>query len=113
MNRTISYTEGIKMFPIPPKDEVIECPYCGKHPNDIEEYVESAKLENLTPVEYVKLEENTYCQFTGCFVCTDCYVKIGTPTNDKIHTAFPYFRMDVAPLEGQDNNALVKYRLGE
>lgn len=113
MNRTLNRKLGIMMFPKPPKDEVIECPYCGKHPNDLEEYVEAAKEENVSVVEYVKYNENTYCQFTGCFVCTSCYVNIGMPSIENIHSAFPYFRMDVAPLDGQNNNMLVKYRLGE
>lgn len=113
MNTTLRPLEAKGMFPIPPKDEVIECPYCGKHPNEIDEYITAAKEEGITPLEYVKLEENTYCQYTGCFVCSSCYVNIGTPTLDKLHSAFPYFRMDVAPLEGQNNQALVKYRLGE
>jgi len=113
MNNTIKFKEGKAMFPIAPKDHQIECPYCGKHPDQIEEYIGASKEENMTPIEYVKSQENTYCQYTGCFVCTPCYFNIGTPTLDKIHSAFPYFRMDAEPLEGQNSEALVKYRLGE
>ncbi|WP_342532667.1 hypothetical protein MHB40_14525 [Lysinibacillus sp. FSL K6-0057] len=113
MNNTIKFKEGKAMFPVAPQDRQLECPYCGKHPDQIEEYLEASKEENSTPIEYVKLNENTYCQYTGCFVCTTCYVNIGSPTLDKIHSAFPYFRMDVEPLDGQNSEALVKYRLGE
>ena len=112
MNTAISSIEGRNMFPIPPSDEVIECPYCGKHPDEIWEYVEPSVNEKVSPVQYVKLNEGTYCQYTGCFVCSSCYVNIGTPTIEKLHIAFPYFRMDVAPIEGQNNEALVKFRLG-
>lgn len=113
MNTTLNPIVATKMFPVPPKNEAIECPYCSKKPNEIAEYVEAANELEMTSIDYVKSEEGTYCQFTGCFVCTECYVKIGMPTNQKLHGAFPYYRMDVNPLEGQNNEMLVKYRLGE
>lgn len=113
MNKTISYSLGKKMFPQAPKDEDLICPYCDKHPSQIREYVEFAKANEVTVESYVKHEEGTYCQFTGCFVCTECYIKIGMPNNSELHSAFPYYRMEVNPLEGQDENVLIKYRLDE
>ena len=112
MNTTLNHSIAIEMFPIPPKDEDLKCPYCEKHPHELSEYVDEAKYLNMTAADYVRSEEGTYCQYTGCFVCTNCYVNIGMPSNEQLHTVFPYYR-EKNPLPGQDNSMIVKYHLGE
>lgn len=101
-----------KMFRIPHKDNDMICPYCDKHPNSINEYIYHANSEGLTPVQFVKEYEGTYCKYTGCFTCSNCYVKIGHPTLDKLFGAYIYYRMEVESIEGQNNNELINYRLG-
>jgi aspartate carbamoyltransferase regulatory subunit len=57
----------------------IKCKRCGKHPNELSEYIECAEEEGITPDEYVVREEGTYNEKTGLFYCTPCYVKVGMP----------------------------------
>jgi len=56
------------------------CTGCNKKPDEIEEYVELAEEENVTPDEYVKHEEGTYNNRNGHFLCTSCYIKAGMPS---------------------------------
>ncbi len=55
------------------------CIGCNRIPEEIEEYIEMAKFEEITPEEYVMLEEVTYNKKTGHFLCNDCYIKAGCP----------------------------------
>lgn len=55
------------------------CKVCRKQPHEIEEYVDIAREEEMTPEEFVRQEEGTYNRETGMFYCTDCYVKVGMP----------------------------------
>jgi hypothetical protein len=57
------------------------CIGCKKHPEQIEEYVEVAAEEEMTPDAYVASEEGTYNRDTGHFLCTDCYVAAGMPSS--------------------------------
>lgn len=52
---------------------------CGREFNEIEEYIESAKEENMTIEDYIKNEEGTYNPSNGHFYCTRCYIKLGMP----------------------------------
>ena len=56
------------------------CTGCNKHPEEIEEFVEAAKEEAMTPAEYVRKEEGTYNQANGHFLCTVCYIEAGMPS---------------------------------
>lgn len=56
-----------------------KCIMCGKRPEEIEEYVECAKQEEMTPEQYVKSCEGTYNSAVELFYCTDCYIKAGMP----------------------------------
>lgn len=56
------------------------CMGCGKRPGEIEEYVDLAKLEKMTPAAYVQEEEGTFNPESGKFACTDCYIRMGMPT---------------------------------
>ena len=87
----------------------MKCPYCDKKPQEIEEYVEGAKLENVTPEHYVELDEGTYDRRTKLFCCTTCYIKVGMPTNDKLHEAFRYYRQRVESIDGLDLNYINQY----
>lgn len=77
----------------------MKCPYCDREPKHIPEYVEAAKRENITPDEYVRLEEGTFHHLTQLFCCTDCYIRIGLPLNCDLYQAFQYYRSHVEPLE--------------
>lgn len=59
------------------------CIGCMKRPREIEEYVTAAMDENMTPDEYVKKEEGTYNPANGHFLCTPCYIRIGSPSSSK------------------------------
>lgn len=102
-----------KMFPIPPKDEDIMCPYCNKKPDELDYCKLEAEIEDMTPLMWAKENDGTYDLYTGLFTCNNCYIKMKQPTKDELFSAYPYYRMEVAPLEGQDDKMCVKYRLGE
>lgn len=57
----------------------LRCYRCRLTPDKIEEYIEGAKDEGITPDEFVKKEEGTYNESNGHFCCTDCYIEIGMP----------------------------------
>lgn len=56
------------------------CVGCKKTPSEIEEYVEMAKEEKITPDRYVMESEGTYNRLNGHFMCTDCYIEAGMPS---------------------------------
>lgn len=53
------------------------CVGCRKAPAEIEEYVEIAREEGMTPEDYVREEEGTFNPANGHFACTTCYIKYG------------------------------------
>lgn len=57
------------------------CTGCNKRPDEIEEYIEGAAELEMTTDNYVKEEEGTYNPTNGHFLCTDCYIKAGMPSN--------------------------------
>lgn len=58
----------------------MQCIGCGCKPNEIEEYLEAASEENMTPEQYVLEEEGTYNKFVkDKFYCTMCYIEAGMP----------------------------------
>lgn len=58
----------------------IKCLYCGRDVNEIQEYIDLAKIEGYLLVEEcVKREEGTYNGNGGC-CCTDCYISLGQPS---------------------------------
>ena len=59
------------------------CIGCGKHPDELKEYVEIAKEEGTTPDEFVRKEEGTYNRENGHFLCTPCYAKAGMPSSPR------------------------------
>lgn len=63
-----------------PEGEIF-CAGCGKRPHELPEYLEPAKEENITPAEYVRLEEGTFNPENGHFLCTPCYVAAGQPSS--------------------------------
>ena len=54
-------------------------PICGRTPDQIDEYIELAKADGMTPEEWARAEEGTLDPATGQFVCTSCYMAIGQP----------------------------------
>ena len=59
------------------------CVGCNKHPDEIEEYVEIAEIEKMSPDDYVRQEEGTYNHENGHFLCTICYVRAGMPSSPR------------------------------
>lgn len=65
----------------------IICIGCNKEPHEIQEYIEIANEESMTPEEYVKCEEGTFNKENGHFTCTSCYIKMGMPSSPQGWTA--------------------------
>lgn len=59
------------------------CIVCKLPPEKISEYVEAAAEEGITPTAYVRREEGTLNHGNGHFFCTDCYIKIGSPSSPR------------------------------
>lgn len=59
------------------------CIGCNKPPNEIQEYIDIAEAEEMTPDEYVSKEEGTLNRLNGHFLCTQCYVKAGCPSTNR------------------------------
>lgn len=55
------------------------CIRCKKKPHEISTYVDMAKEDNMSPADFVKTGEGTYCHRTGYFWCDECYIKLGMP----------------------------------
>lgn len=91
-------------------DETITCPYCepGRTLDSYEEYKDP--FGEITNMEFMKKEENTFCPWTGCFTCNSCYVRIGTPPlEDLLDNAYLMFRLKAEPLSYQDSVLIHKY----
>jgi hypothetical protein len=57
-----------------------QCAHCGKHPEEIPEYVEMAEEEGFRHAsQAVRRNEGTYNLANGHFYCTKCYIIVGTP----------------------------------
>jgi len=61
----------------------IICIGCNKEPHEIEEYVDAASDEEMTPEQYVRAEEGTFNRENGHFACTPCYIKMGMPSSPR------------------------------
>lgn len=57
------------------------CIGCDKKPEEIDEYVQCGKQNNMTPAQFVRTEEGTFNRRTGDFCCTSCYIKLGQPSS--------------------------------
>lgn len=57
------------------------CTGCNMRPSEIEEYLEAAAVEEMTPDDYVRAEEGTYNRANGHFLCTPCYISAGMPSS--------------------------------
>ncbi len=58
------------------------CPYCGKSPDQLDEYVDMGRENKMSPSAFVAMFEGTFNRENGHFACTPCYVDIGMPTNN-------------------------------
>lgn len=59
------------------------CIGCNKRADELEEYVEAARDEDMTPDGYVRENEGTYNRENGHFLCTPCYARAGMPASPK------------------------------
>lgn len=58
------------------------CVRCHKTPEQLQEYIDMAKLEGYeSPSDFVRAEEGTYNVENGHFACTPCYIKMGQPSS--------------------------------
>lgn len=73
---SFGYCRGLNMVPF---NRPI-CTGCLKRPDEIAEYIEAARDEDMTPDAWVRAEEGTYNPDNGHFRCTACYDKAGMPT---------------------------------
>lgn len=55
------------------------CIGCNKNADELDEYIEIAKEEDMEVDDYVKSEEGTYNPSNGHFYCTSCYIEVGMP----------------------------------
>ena len=59
------------------------CVGCNHVPSEIQEYVELAQGDQMTPDDFVRYEEGTYNSENGHFLCTMCYIRAGQPSSPK------------------------------
>lgn len=57
---------------------IIKCKCCGKRPDEIEEYIDCAREEKMTPDKLAQTD-GTFNKITGQFLCTSCYINVGMP----------------------------------
>ena len=53
---------------------------CGRTPEEIVEYINEGAANEMTASQFVIREEGTLNPANGHFLCTDCYVKAGSPS---------------------------------
>ena len=58
----------------------LRCFSCGRVPEEILEYSQRFTGTNLSPDDYVWLEEGTLNRDSGQFACTACYIDVGQPS---------------------------------
>ena len=56
------------------------CIGCHKTPEEIDEYIHEAALNEMTPTEFVLSEEGTLNPANNHFTCTECYIGMGQPS---------------------------------
>lgn len=59
----------------------MECCDCGKKPEEIQEYIDAAAENEMTPREYILEEEGTWNPNTNHFCCTHCYIMRCMPSS--------------------------------
>lgn len=61
--------------------DILICIGCNKTPENISEYETYAKMEKITPSQFVRENEPIGCWGKGAntFYCTSCYIRAGMP----------------------------------
>ena len=57
------------------------CIGCGKTPEQLAEYTDPQIIGDMTPDEYVRIEEGTYNKANGHYACSICYIAMGLPAS--------------------------------
>lgn len=57
------------------------CIGCGKTPDQIPEYIVYGRENGMSAIDFCRTEEGTYNPETNHFACTDCYIKMGSPSS--------------------------------
>lgn len=85
LRRIIGTTRGVIFDEIAAGAEMTTeepvCMGCGKNPDQIPEYNSEFTGIDLSNRMYVVSHEGTYNPLNGHFLCTDCYINAGMPTN--------------------------------
>lgn len=55
------------------------CANCHRTPDELQEYVDAALDEDMTPIQYVVENEGTFSPKFNTFYCTNCYILVGMP----------------------------------
>lgn len=58
------------------------CIGCRRRADEIPEYIAEARMYGASPDTFVRLNEGTYNKQNGHFLCTDCYLKAGSPVGE-------------------------------
>lgn len=82
----------------------MKCPYCNRKPNEILEYVEKANAMEMSPHEYVRMDEPTYHLLTDLFCCIDCYHKMSQPLTTELVKGFKRYKAKVIEFERGENH---------
>lgn len=61
-----------------------KCKVCKRQASEIGEYLDGSSIEGLSISDYVKTYEGTYDSSSDSFICTDCYIRIGQPSNEEL-----------------------------
>ena len=75
----------------------VHCPFCKRKPNEIPEYVQGATENEMSPEQYVQMDEGTYYPATDMFCCTSCFIKQGMPRKAELFMLFRIFNNYPAP----------------
>jgi len=59
---------------------MVHCPFCNRNPEEISWIKFKADLFEMSPSEYVRMNDPSYHIKTDMFICNQCYFDQGLPT---------------------------------
>ena len=76
----------------------MKCPFCNRKPKDIPEYRQVSKNYEMSPNQFVMMEDITFDGFTDMFCCKDCYIALRYPPIEKLHQMYRAELGNVIPI---------------
>ncbi|MCT1904084.1 hypothetical protein [Oceanobacillus sojae] len=67
------------------------CPFCNRKPEEIERTALVATVYEMTPTEWVRMNDPSYHIQTDLYCCNSCYVKLGFPLMTELVQTFNNF----------------------